>query len=269
MEPAALTPLNALAAYVAVGALAGILAGLLGVGGGLIIVPALIWAFRAQGVDDAIVVHLAVGTSLATIVPTSLSAVYAHHRRGAVLWDLVARLAPGIVLGAWLGAALADMLPTLWLQRTFAVFALGVGARMLVGWRPEGGRGLPGAWGLAATGTGIGGLSALVGIGGGSLTVPFLAWCGVGMRGAVATSSACGLPIALAGSLGFAAAGWGDARLPPEATGYVHGYALIGVAAASASLAPFGAWLAHRLRTVALRRVFAVLLLVIGGRMLL
>ncbi|MGD2082436.1 MAG: TSUP family transporter, partial [Chromatiales bacterium] len=100
MEPAALTPLNALAAYVAVGALAGILAGLLGVGGGLIIVPALIWAFRAQGVDDAIVVHLAVGTSLATIVPTSLSAVYAHHRRGAVLWDLVARLAPGMVLGA-------------------------------------------------------------------------------------------------------------------------------------------------------------------------
>ena len=269
MEASVLTFFDALAVYLAVGALAGVLAGLLGVGGGLVIVPALVWVFRARGIDEAVVVHLAVGTSLAAIVPTAASSMYAHHRRAAVRWGLVARLAPGVVLGAWVGAALADILPTFWLQRAFALFALAAGVRMLVSRQVEPRRGLPGSWGLVGAGTGIGSVSALVGIGGGSLTVPFLAGCGVAMRNAVATSSACGLPLALAGAVGFIAAGWGDGRLPRPTAGFVHGYAAVAVAAASASLAPVGAWLAHRLPVAALRRVFGVLLAGIGARMLL
>jgi uncharacterized membrane protein YfcA len=143
-----------------------------------------------------------------------------------------------------------------------------MGVRMLSGARVRARARLPGPVGLASAGAGIGGLSALVGIGGGSLTVPFLAGCGIGMRNAVATSSACGLPIALAGALGFALAGWDAAHLPAWTAGYVHGPALAAVVLASAPLAPAGAWMAHRVPVAALRRVFGLLLLVIGGRMM-
>ena len=261
--------LSTLLLYLALGTFAGIMAGLLGVGGGLIIVPVLAWIFHGQHVNDAIIMHLAIGTSLATIVVTSISSIRAHHQRGAVLWPTVWRLTPGIVIGAWVGAAIADSLPSTVLGKVFAVFVLTISAQMAFGAKPAPHRELPGMMGMAYAGGVIGMVSAIVGIGGGSLTVPFLNWCNVTIRQAVATSAACGLPIALAGTLGFIMTGRNVPDLPAWSLGYVYSPALIGVAIASMSTAPLGARLAHTLPTDLLKKVFAVFLAVIGTRMLL
>jgi uncharacterized membrane protein YfcA len=253
--------------YLVVGSVAGLLAGLLGVGGGLVIVPALLWVFRGNAFDPAVIVHLAVGTSLATIVATSISSIRAHHKRGAVLWPEVKALAPGIVTGAWLGAVAADAMNTFWLQRVFACFAILVGLQMGFGFKAAAHRSLPGSVGMSIAGTVIGAVSAIVGIGGGSLTVPYLNWCSVNMRNAVATSAACGLPIAVAGAIGFIVTGWGEAGLPVATTGYVYWPAFGGVIAASFILAPLGARLAHTLPVAALKKVFAVLLVGVGTKM--
>ncbi|MDD3448204.1 MAG: sulfite exporter TauE/SafE family protein [Gammaproteobacteria bacterium] len=255
--------------YLVVGAFAGVLAGLFGVGGGLIIVPALAFTFQAQAVDPAVLMHVAIGTSLATIVVTSLSSVRAHHRRGAVLWEVFRRLTPGIVVGALLGAAVADLLPGDWLRRIFALFVLTIAAQMGFGLKPAPHRGLPGAPGMFGAGGVIGSISAIVGIGGGSLTVPFLTWCNVEMRNAVATSAACGLPIAVAGAAGFIFQGWGEAALPAWSSGYVYWPAFAGIAVASTAFAPLGAKLAHSLPGAKLKRIFAIFLAVIGLRLLL
>jgi len=255
--------------YLALGAFAGVMAGLLGVGGGLIIVPVLAWILRGQHINDAIIMHLAIGTSLATIVVTSISSVRAHHQRGAVLWPVVWQLTPGIVIGAWLGAAVADALPSAALSRIFALFVLAVAAQMAFGAKPAPHRGLPGAVGMTVTGGVIGVVSAIVGIGGGSLTVPFLTWCNTAMRQAVATSAACGLPIALAGAIGFIVTGLNAADRPAWSLGYVYGPALAGVAFASMLLAPLGAKLAHTLPTEVLKKVFAGFLALVGTKMLL
>jgi uncharacterized membrane protein YfcA len=254
--------------FLVLGAVAGTLAGLLGIGGGLIIVPVLLWLFLHKGMDPSVVVHLAVGTSLATIVVTSVASILAHNRRGAVQWRLVARLAPGIVLGAWAGAALADLLPSLWLQRVFGCFAIAVGLQMAFGLQVRAHRSLPGTGGMMAAGCVIGAVSAVVGIGGGSMTVPFLHWNSVNIRNAVATSAACGLPIALAGAAGFLVAGWNEQALPAGSTGYLFWPALPGIVAASVLMAPVGARLAHTLPLIALKRIFALLLLAVGGKLL-
>jgi len=249
--------------------LAGLMAGLLGVGGGLVIVPVLLWVFGLLGFPSQVMMHMAVGTSLATIVLTSISSIWAHHRRGAVRWELVLQLTPGILLGAWIGALVADWMSGQWLRRVFALFVLFVGTRMLLGLRVRVGRSLPGKAGFWGVGGIIGAISALVGIGGGSLTVPFLHASGVDMRQAVASSSACGLPIALAGALGFIWTGWSEPGLPSGSTGYVYWPAFAGIAVTSILLAPVGARLAHTLPVRALQQVFALLLLGVGLKLLL
>ncbi len=254
--------------YLATGAFAGVLAGLLGVGGGLIIVPVLALSFAAQGVADEVIMHLAVGTSLATIIFTSLSSVYAHHRRGAVEWSALGSLAPGILVGALCGALVARWLPTLSLRYLFGVFELVVALQMALSLKPAPHRGLPGRWGMSGAGAVIGSLSALVGVGGGTLTVPFLLWCNVTMQRAIATSAACGLPIAVAGAAGFMISGWNNEQLPAWSSGYLYWPALLGVAAASVLLAPLGARLAHSLPTAILKQLFALLLLGLALRML-
>jgi len=258
----------ALAIYLLVGAGAGLLAGLLGVGGGVVIVPVLLWVFRLHSFSPELITQLAVGTSLASIIVTSLSSIRAHQRHGAIDWPVVRGLSAGIVPGAWLGAAVAAALTSERLLQVFAVFIILVGVQMATGIRPKAHRGLPGSVGITLSGGVIGVVSAVVGIGGGSLTVPFLSWCGVQMRRAVATSAACGLPIALAGALGFLITGWGDPRLPAWSSGYIYWPALAGIVSASYLTAPYGARLAHTLPVPVLKRIFAALLLILGVKML-
>ena len=261
--------MDAVIIYLLLGAFAGLVAGLLGVGGGLIIVPVLVFIFTDQGLAEHLIVHLAVGTSLATIVFTSISSVRAHHQHGAVLWPVFWQLTPGIVVGAWLGAAFADVLASDQLRRFFGVFELLVAIQMTFNVKPRPHRQLPGRPGMLGAGGVIGAISAIVGIGGGTMTVPFLVWCNVVMRKAVATSSACGLPIAIAGATGFIVTGWNAIDLPAYSSGYVYWPAFLGIVIASILTAPIGARLAHRLPAAQLKRIFAILLYILGLRMLL
>ena len=257
-----------LIAYLLTGAFAGFVAGLLGVGGGLVIVPALVFVFARIGFSPDVLVHLAVGTSLSTIIVTSISSMRAHHKHRAVDWSVFRQLTPGIVVGALLGAIVADRLPSATLRTVFGVFELLVAVQMAIQWNAAPHRQLPGASGLGAAGAVIGTISSIIGIGGGTLTVPFLTWCNVSIRNAVATSSACGLPIAVAGAIGFVLTGWRTPNLPPLATGYLYWPAFAGIAVVSLLFAPLGARLTHTLPTTVLRRVFAVFLAVLGVRML-
>ncbi len=254
--------------FLITGAVAGILAGLLGVGGGLIIVPALALYFSHSQLAVAYVMHLAIGTSLATIVITGLSSTLAHQRHGAVDWVLVMKLAPGLIIGALSGAVLADHLATASLRRLFGVFELAVAVQLGFGIRPAAHRTVPGRTGLGFAGWVIGVASSLMGIGGGTLTVPFLLWCGVLMRQAVAASAACGPPIAIAGALGFAVEGWNVPGLPAASTGYIYWPAFIGITAASVLSAPLGARWAHTVPSNQLRLMFAGFLVLVGLRML-
>lgn len=261
--------METLIAYAMLGAFAGTMAGLLGVGGGLIIVPVLVMLWQGEGLGGAQMVQLAIGTSLAVIVFTSISSVRAHHQHGSVLWPVFWRLTPGIVLGAALGAALASAMPQSLLKMIFGVFELLVAAQMSLSLRPTSSFSkLPGTVGMGAAGSVIGAVSALVGIGGGTMTVPFLNACRVQMQQAVGTSAACGLPIAVGGALSYALLGWGNAQLPATAMGFVYTPALAGIAVTSMLFAPLGASLAHRLPKVTLKKIFAGFLALLGLWML-
>lgn len=256
--------------YLLLGSAAGLLAGLLGVGGGIVLVPGLLLVFAVQGIDSPAIVHTAIATSLACIVFTALSATRAHHKRGAVDWAIVLRMTPGLMLGAGLGTLLADALSGVVLQRVFGALAMLIALRLLVpSATPNGRFDLPNAPGLAAAGGLIGAVSSLIGIGGGSLTVPFLAACRVVMVRAVATSSACGLPLAVAGTLGYAITGLDAPETLPGSAGYVLLPAAACIVVASMSCAPLGARLAHRLPANGLKRCFGVLLFVVSLRLML
>jgi len=254
--------------YILIGMFAGLVAGMFGVGGGLIIVPALVVLFESQGASSSIMVHLAIGTSLATIVVTSISSMRAHHQHGAVQWDVFRRLTPGIIVGALFGAMIADFLPTPVLRVIFGIFELAVAVQIGFNFMASPHRQLPGRTLMTVAGVVIGTVSSVVGIGGGTMTVPFLVWCNVSIRRAVATSSACGLPISIAGAVGFVLTGWSEPGLPPGSTGYLYWPAFAGIAAASLFSAPLGARLTHTLPVDVLRRIFAVLLVILGIRML-
>jgi uncharacterized membrane protein YfcA len=253
-----------LVACLLLGAFAGALAGLLGVGGGLLIVPALAVIYQLQGLHAGVVMQLAVGTSLASIVLTSLSSTLAHQRHNAVRWSLVAQLSAGILAGGWLSGFLAVRLGGDGLAALFGLFELAVAWHMFAGRQAPAGRAQPGRLRNGLAGGVIGVLSALLGIGGGTLTVPWLTWQGVDIRHAVATSAACGLPIALAGAAGFVASGWGHPGLPAGSSGFVYWPAVAGIGAASVLTAPLGARLAHRIHRQRLRRAFALLLVCLG-----
>lgn len=255
--------------YCLLGAFAGVAAGLLGIGGGLLIVPVLAWIFHQQGVPNDIIMHLALGTSLASIIFTSISSVWAHHQKQAVMWSVFWQLSLGIMVGAWLGAMVVDFLPTKSLTLLFGLFELYVAIQMTLNIKPKPQRQLPNQLGMSAAGGGIGVISSIMGIGGGTLTVPFLVWCNIHIRKAIATSAACGLPIAIAGSLGFLFTGWGHTNLPEYSLGYLYLPALLGIVMTSVLFAPIGAWLTHYLATDVLKKVFAVLLYVLAAKMLL
>ena len=250
--------------YLVLGSAAGVLAGLFGVGGGLIIVPVLVLSFTAQGMATEILTHLAVGTSLATIVFTSINSLLEHHRKGAVRWPLFRWLTMGILLGAALGAMTAALIQGPLLQKIIGTFAIIVAAQMALDLKPKASLGVPGKPTLTVAGGVIGWASAIFGIGGGSLTVPFLTWRSVSMQQAVATSAACGLPIATASALSFMLIGWGEPQLPEWSAGFVYLPAMAGIAITSMFFARFGARLAHKLSPRLLKRLFALLLLCVG-----
>lgn len=254
--------------YAAVGAVAGLLAGLLGIGGGLVIVPMLVFCFSLQQISPEITMHLALGTSMASIIFTAVSSFWAHHRRGAVHWQLVRRIVLGIFVGTFLGSCLAARMSTGFLKGFFVVFLYYVASQMLLNKKPKPSRQLPGHLGTFVVGNVIGAFSSLVGIGGGTLSVPFMTWCNIPVHKAIGTSAAIGFPIAIAGTLGYVFNGWQAARLPEFSFGYVYLPALAGLIVTSVLTAPLGVRLAHSLPVNRLKRVFAVLLIVVATRML-
>ncbi|MGE5386986.1 MAG: sulfite exporter TauE/SafE family protein [Betaproteobacteria bacterium] len=256
-------------AYLALGIFAGFFAGMLGIGGGLVMVPILTLIFTAQGgfpPDE--VLHLALGTSMAAIIFTSLASLRAHHRHGAVLWNVVLAITPGILVGTAIGTLFAAQVPSRPLGIFFTGFVCLVALQMALNLKPKAARQLPGLPGLAGVGVGIGGVSALVAIGGGSLTVPFLTWCNVRVQNAIGTSAAVGMPIAIGGTAGYVFNGWGHAGLPAGSIGYVYLPGMALLVLASMLTAPLGARTAHRLPVATLKRIFAGLLVILAAKML-
>ena len=246
----------------------GFLAGLLGIGGGMIMVPFLTIILSARGVSPDLAVKMAIATSMATIIFTSLSSVRAHHKRGAVRWDIVKLLAPGIVIGAAIASlGVFALLKGSWLALVFAGFVGFSATQMLLNKKPKPSRTLPGPVGTLSAGTVIGFLSGLVGAGGGFVSVPFMTWCNVAIHTAVATSAALGFPIALANALGYLVAGQGVAELPPGSIGYIYLPALAVIASASVLMAPLGVKAAHALPIPTLKRVFASVLYLLAAYM--
>lgn len=261
--------------FLIIGALAGFAAGLFGVGGGTIIVPLLFIVFSQMGYPADVVMHLALGTSLATIIVTSISSLMAHHKKGAVMWPIFKNLAPGMALGCFLGAGIAGWLSGVHLQLIVGVFLLWVAYTMLNSSKQQSGATstsnaintntlLPSTPKQLAAGAGIGVASAIFGIGGGSLTVPYLTRYGVVMQKAVGTSAACGLPIAIAGALGFMIFGMQQHVNVPNTMGFVHIYAFLGISVMSFFTAKLGAKAAHALSPQLLKKCFALLLTVVG-----
>lgn len=252
--------------YALTGLASGFLAGYLGIGGGIVLVPVLSFLFSRDPQTAAVAVHMAVATSLASMLFSSLSSILSHHRRRAIDWPLVRRLLPGLLAGALAGAVIADHLDSSTLGRVFGGFALLVGLRLLRGSARVNDRPLPGPVTTGGIGFGIGMVSSLLGIGGGSMTVPWQLWHGLKARNAIATAAACGYPIAVAGTFGFVLLGNDAGGVP--ALGYVHLQALAGVALFSVFGAPLGVAAIHRSRSQTARRVFAAFLLVVGMKML-
>jgi uncharacterized protein len=252
--------------YAVIGVLAGFLAGYLGIGGGLVIVPALAWLFAMNAEHAEHAVHMAVATSLASMLPTAFSSIWAHHRRRAVAWGTVRLLAPGLAGGAAGGAILASMLSTGALASMFGIYAVVAGLQLLAGKQAKGERPMPGPLAGTATGMAIGGISSMVGIGGGSMTVPWLLWHGRPAGAAVATAAACGYPIAISATLAYILLG---SPGTDEITGFVHLPALAGIAIFSMATAPLGAAAVHRSEPTTVRRVFGGFLLLVAWRMFL
>jgi uncharacterized membrane protein YfcA len=258
--PAMLLEPQLIAELLLLGLATGFLAGLLGIGGGMLMVPAVTWVLEHKGFPPEHIVKMAVATSLATICFTSISSVRAHHKRGAVMWPVAFALTPGILLGAALGAQVAVAMPTRVLSMLFALFVAFAATQIFLDRKPKPSRTLPGTPGMVAAGGGIGVLSALVGAGGAFVSVPFMQWCNVKIHNAVATSAALGFPIALAGTLSYVWAGRDLPQMPAGSLGYLYWPGLVVISLASMTMAPLGARTAHRMDIRPLKRVFAVVL---------
>jgi len=256
-------------AYLLLGAVVGFFAGLLGIGGGLIMVPVLTIIFSAQHFPPDRVLHLALGTAMAVIVFTSASSLRTHHAHGAVIWRVVKYISPGIIVGTAAGSTLASSLSSRPLSIIFVVFIYYAATQMLLNSTPKPSRQLPGLTGMFAAGSVIGAVSSLVAIGGGLLTIPFLAMCNVRLHHAIGTAAAVGFPIAAAGTAGYIVNGMMQSQpLPDYSLGYVHLPALGWVVLASMLTAPLGARTTHSMQAGMLSKVFVVLLYLLATKML-
>lgn len=258
-----------IAELAALGLGTGFLAGLLGIGGGMLMVPFITIIMGQRGVPADLAVKIAIATSMATIIFTSVSSVRAHHKRGAVRWDIVQRLAPGIVIGSLAGSlGVFALLKGTALAIFFALFVGFSATQMFLDKKPKPTRQMPGTGGQLAAGGTIGFISGLVGAGGCFISVPFMTWCNVAIHNAVATSAALGFPIAVANVLGYVLAGQSAQGLPAGAFGYIWLPALVVIAACSVFTAPLGAKAAHSLPVKKLKRVFASILYLLAAYML-
>jgi uncharacterized protein len=256
------------AAYLLLGASVGLFGGLFGIGGGTILVPVLLFLFDAQHFPGSYSMHLALGTSMATIIFTALSSLLKHHQHGAVNWSVVRNITPGILFGAGIGATFASLVSSRALGVIFALFVLIAALQILLDVRPKPTRQLPGFAGMSLVGAFTGWISSLVSIGGGTIVVPFLLWCNVPIRNAIGTSAAVGFPVAIGGTVGYVAAGYSLNQLPGPHLGFVFLPALLWTALASVMTAPLGAKATHHLRVDLLRKFFAILLLVLAAKLL-
>jgi len=255
--------------YVAIGAAVGFFAGMLGIGGGAIMVPLLVILFDAQGLPKSHILHLAVGTGMATILFTSVASVRAHASRGAIRWDIARNITPGILLGGLVGSWIASFIPPLVFAALFTAVIYIAATNLLIDRKPKPSREAPGFAGMSVFGFVVSAASAFAAIGGAFLTVPFMLWCNVPMLQAIGTAAVIGFPIALSGTVGFIATGLRETGLPPYTVGFVYLPALAGIVVTSMLMAPVGAAAAHRLPTVWLKRIFAVLFYVMATKMLL
>ncbi len=256
-----------LIAYALTGALVGFLAGLLGIGGGMTLVPVFSAMFQAQSLSGDHTVHLALATAMASVVFTSSSSVLAHHRLGSVDWSIVRRMAPGMVAGSLLSTLAAGWLSQRVLALGFALIVYGGATQMLLGRKPTPGRTLPGPLPMTALGLGIGVICGLVSAGGAFLTVPLMLAWGVAMRVAIGTAAAVGVPVAVVGMIGYVISGWRVPNLPEYSLGFVYLPALLAIVAASVLTAPYGARMAHKLPVATMKRVFALLLYILATKM--
>jgi uncharacterized membrane protein YfcA len=257
------------AAYVLAGALVGILAGMLGIGGGMTLVPVLAAMFAAQQFAPDHIVHLALGTAMASIIFTSGSSVREHYKLGGVDLAIVRRMAPGMVAGSLLSTLAAGWIAQRHLALAFAIIVYAGATQMLLNRKPPPSRPLPGPLPLLAVGMVIGIICGLVSAGGAFLTVPFMLWCGIPLRTTIGTAATIGIPVAIVGTAGYLISGWNVPDLPADAVGFVSLIALAGLVSGSIVTAPIGARLTHRLPVLALKRIFALLLYVLATKMLL
>ena len=247
------------------GGISGYLAGLLGIGGGMILVPFMILVFNHLGFNQEVIVHMAIATGMATILFTTTSAIWAHHKHGSIDWKLVASLSPGMIFGGLIGGSeLFEALKTSWLSLFFAIFIVHTSIQMLLNKKTTAGRDLPGPIGLFSFGTFAGVLASLVGAGGAFITVPFMLWCNVKPHNAMATSSGLGFPIAAAATVGYMYGSWGNPSLPSGSLGFVYLPAVACIVSVSIFTAPLGAKMARKLNVTQLKRIFGVILLMLA-----
>ena len=254
--------------YLLMGLFVGFFAGLLGIGGGLILVTLMVYLFTLQGFPADRLLHLALGTSITSIVFTSMSSLRAHHKHGAVRWDILRTAVPGLVIGTLLGTVVADQLKSKYLAIFFVIFVYFSAVQMFANAKPKPTRQLPGRSGVTLTATIVGIVSSLVGVGGGVMTIPLMSLCNVPMRQAIGTSAALGLPIAIAGTVGFIVTGLGKDHLPALSLGYVYLPALAGIVVGTFFTVPWGAKMAHGMPVTRLKKIFAVILFVLATKML-
>ena len=254
--------------YLLMGLFVGFFAGLLGIGGGLILVTLMVYMFTVQGFPADRLLHLALGTSIASIVFTSISSLRAHHKHGAVRWDILRSAIPGLVLGTSFGTFVADQLNSKYLAIFFVIFVYYSAVQMFANVKPKPTRQLPGNIGMTVVTIIVGIVSSLVGVGGGVMTIPLMSLCNVPMRQTIGTSAALGLPIAIAGTVGFIVTGLGKNHLPPLSVGYVYLPALVGIVIGTFVTVPWGAKAAHTLPVTALKKIFAVILFILASKML-
>ena len=254
--------------YLLMGLFVGFFAGLLGIGGGLILVTLMVYMFTVQGFPADRLLHLALGTSIASIVFTAISSLRAHHKHGAVRWDIVRSAIPGLVLGTLFGTFVADQLKSKYLAIFFVIFVYYSAVQMFANVKPKPTRQLPGKIVMTVVAIIVGIVSSLVGVGGGVMTIPLMSLCNVPMRQTIGTSAALGLPIAIAGTVGFVVTGLGKNHLPPLSVGYVYVPALVGIVIGTFVTVPWGARAAHTLPVTTLKKIFAVILFILATKML-